>query len=79
MKLPRNLSGTKLIQGLEKIGYVTTRQRGSHVRPTATRNGEHHVTVPLHNPLKIGTLAAILNDVASHLRIERSVLFEDMS
>ncbi|NYE57789.1 putative RNA binding protein YcfA (HicA-like mRNA interferase family) [Carboxydothermus ferrireducens DSM 11255] len=33
-----------------------TRQTGSHIRLTTTLKGEHHVTIPLHDPLKIGTL-----------------------
>jgi len=26
----------------------------------------HHLTIPLHDPLRIGTLAAILAEVAAH-------------
>ena len=29
-------------------------------------NGEHHLTVPAHDPLKPGTLRAILREVAEH-------------
>ena len=39
MKLPRNLSGTDLVKALQKIGYVVTRQKGSHIRLTTNRNG----------------------------------------
>jgi len=35
---------------------------------------EHHVTVPLHDPLKVGTLAAILADVAAHQKMSRDEL-----
>jgi predicted RNA binding protein YcfA (HicA-like mRNA interferase family) len=52
MKLPRDLSGDDLVQALSKVGYVKTRQAGSHVRLTTQQEGEHHVTVPLHTPLK---------------------------
>jgi predicted RNA binding protein YcfA (HicA-like mRNA interferase family) len=44
--------------------YVPTRQTGSHVRLTCESPAQHHVTVPLHDPLRIGTLAAILAAVA---------------
>ncbi len=74
MKLPRNLSGAQLIKALEKLGYQTTRQTGSHVRITSTQPNEHHLTVPLHDPLRIGTLAAILADVAVHHGITRDAL-----
>jgi len=74
MKLPRNLSGAQLIKALEKLGYQTTRQTGSHVRITSPQPKEHHLTVPLHEPLRVGTLAAILADVAVHHGITRDVL-----
>ncbi len=77
-KLPRDLDGGTLIRGLKRVGYVETRQTGSHVRMTTQTGGEHHVTVPLHRPLKIGTLAAILDDTATHLGISRDVLMRRM-
>ena len=64
MKLPRDLSGADVVKGLERIGYVVVRQKGSHIRLTTCRNGEHHITVPNHDTLKVGTLADILHDVA---------------
>jgi hypothetical protein len=38
------------------------------------RVNEHHLTVPLHDPLRIGTLAAILADVAAHHAMTREDL-----
>ncbi len=32
MRLPRDLSGAALIKGLRNLGYMPTRQTGSHVR-----------------------------------------------
>ncbi|HYO62329.1 MAG TPA: type II toxin-antitoxin system HicA family toxin [Pyrinomonadaceae bacterium] len=74
MKLPRDLSGEGLVKALKIVGYSVTRQSGSHLRLTATEGGEHHVTVPRHHPLRVGTLAAILDDVAAHLGISRDEL-----
>lgn len=74
MKLPRNLSGAQLIKALEKLGYQATRQTGSHVRLTSLQPKEHHLTVPLHDPLRIGTLAAILANVAAHHAMTREIL-----
>lgn len=74
MKLPRNLSGAQLIKELEQLGYRPTRQSGSHVRLTNIQPKEHHLTVPLHDPLRIGTLAAILADVAAHHAMTRETL-----
>ncbi|WP_297927569.1 type II toxin-antitoxin system HicA family toxin [Metallibacterium sp.] len=76
MKLPRDLSGPELIKRLGLLGYHVTRQTGSHVRLTSTTLGEHHLTVPRHDPLRIGTLAAVLDAVAAHHRISRDVLLD---
>ena len=56
MKIPRDISGVKLIKLLAVYGYEVTKQTGSHIRLTTQANGEHHVTIPNHNPLKVGTL-----------------------
>jgi len=76
MRLPRDLSGAELIRRLGRLGYAVTRQSGSHVRLTTSENGEHHVTVPNHDPLRVGTLSAILVAVAAHLGIDRDELLK---
>jgi len=74
MKLPRDLSGPELAKSLGALGYELTRQTGRHLRLTTQQQGEHHVTVPNHSPLKIGTLSGILNDVSQHFGISREEL-----
>jgi predicted RNA binding protein YcfA (HicA-like mRNA interferase family) len=76
MRLPRNVSGDDLIAALAKLGYLPTRQRGSHVRLTTDQNGKHDITVPRHDSLRIGTLASILRDVEAHFGITRDDLLE---
>ena len=76
MKLPRDWSGKELAQALTKVGYRFTRQTGSHIRLTCDLPSQHHVTIPAHNPLKVGTMAGILNDVAIHLKIDRDKLIK---
>ena len=72
MRTPRDLSGDRLVRGLRRLGYEQTRQSGSHVRLTRrSDDGDHHVTVPLHSPLRVGTLNAILSDVADHLGVDK--------
>ena len=71
MRLPRDVSGAELAKRLSVFGYQITRQAGSHLRLTTTEGGEHHLTVPRHDPLKLGTLAGILGDVARHFRLEK--------
>lgn len=75
MKLPRNVSGNELIKSLQKIGYIITRQKGSHVRLTCNLpHGEHHITIPFHNPIKIGTLSSIIADIAQAHQVSKSEL-----
>ena len=66
MKLPRDVSGGQLGRALSKLGYVPTRQKGSHLRYATQQGGTHHVTIPNHSPMKTGTLHGILKDVAAH-------------
>jgi hypothetical protein len=44
------------------------------MRLTTQQNGEHHVSVPAHDPLKLGLLAGILDDVAEHFDTTRNDL-----
>jgi predicted RNA binding protein YcfA (HicA-like mRNA interferase family) len=74
MKLPRDVSGAELARKLGSVGYRVTRQAGSHLRLTCDTPSQHHVTIPNHNPLRIGTLSNILGDVAAHLRTSREEL-----
>lgn len=74
MRLPRDLSGKDLATALATLGYQVDHQTGSHLRMMTQVGGEHHVTVPLHNPIKIGTLNSILRDVAEHARLSREDL-----
>ena len=74
MKLPRDVSGDKMIRALEQIGYTRVRQKGRHVRLQYAGPPAHFVTVPLHSPLKTGTLHSILAEVA----LMRSITTESL-
>ena len=78
MKIPRDISGARLIQLLDRFGYESTRQTGSHVRLTTQENGQHHITVPLHDSLKIGTLNSILRSIADHFGLTKDEFLEKM-
>ena len=78
MRLPRDLSGPDLARRLSVLGYEVTRQTGSHMRLTTLEHGEHHITIPRHNPLRVGTLAAVLADVAAHFELSREELVEKL-
>ena len=76
MRLPRDISGHDLARRLATFGYRPTRQSGSHQRLTTEQGGEHHVTIPLHDALRTGTLASVLSDVATHLGMTRDEVAE---
>jgi predicted RNA binding protein YcfA (HicA-like mRNA interferase family) len=77
MRLPRDLSGESLAKALTRLGYARTRQTGSHMRLTTTEGpGEHHVTVPRHGALRLGTLSGIIDDVARHFGLTRDQVLE---
>ena len=69
MKIPRDVSGSDLAKALRALGYERVRQDGSHIRLTTERGSQHHVTIPNHSPIKVGTLTAILKAVALHHKL----------
>jgi predicted RNA binding protein YcfA (HicA-like mRNA interferase family) len=77
-RLPRDLSGDELAKALERFGYEAVRQTGSHLRLTTQAPGEHHVSIPRHANLRVGTLAGILGDVAQHLGVSRDALVDQL-
>jgi len=57
VKLPRDLSGQRVVRALVRLGFVQERRVGSHIR--LARNGLR-VTVPNHPTLAPKTLQSIL-------------------
>jgi predicted RNA binding protein YcfA (HicA-like mRNA interferase family) len=70
------MSGAELVKCLGAVGYRVTRQTSSHIRLTCVKPETHHVTVPNHNPLRVGTFAAIVSDIATHQRLDRDELLK---
>jgi len=59
-KLPR-VSGKETIRALERLGFVQSRQKGSHIiLRKQTKWGSIGCVVPLHSELDVGTLRGIL-------------------
>jgi predicted RNA binding protein YcfA (HicA-like mRNA interferase family) len=71
MRLPRDINAIELIKLLKIFGYQATRQKESHIRITTIENGEHHITIPNRNPIKLGTLSSIVSEVASHFKLSK--------
>jgi predicted RNA binding protein YcfA (HicA-like mRNA interferase family) len=59
-KLPV-VSGSECIKALEKIGFVVSRQRGSHIS-LVRQNPSTQLTVPNHKTIAKGTLRTIIRD-----------------
>ena len=53
-----------------------TRQTVSRMRLATQNQGEHHITIPRHDALRVGTVAAILAEVADHFGLSREALVE---
>lgn len=79
MRLPRGLSGDNLAKRLSRLGYEQTRQTGGHLRLTrSSKDEEHHITIPRHKALRVGTLNSILMDVATHLNLKKEDLLRQL-
>ncbi len=62
-----------------KYSYNLTRQRGSHMRLVSTIMGyEHYVSVPRHNPVRVGTLEEIIGQVSVYLEIGQDELMREL-
>ena len=78
-KIPRDISGRKLVKLLKKYKYEVTRETASHIRLISNfKEREHKITIPDHNPIKIGTLNNILNDLTDYLKINKKILIEEL-
>lgn len=78
-KIPRDISGADLVKLLGKAyAYMQTRQTGSHIRLSTQLNGEHHITIPNHAPIKLGTLSSILFDVAVHQNKTKQQVIDEL-
>ncbi len=78
MRIPRDISGDELIKRLRPFDYTVTRQTGSHIRLTTEMNGMHRITIPNHNPLRIGTISSILAEISNHLSIPKEQLVKKL-
>ena len=79
MKLPRDLSGARLMHALcHDWDYHQVHQEGSHVILQTETPGHQRLSVPNHDPLRVGTLNAILRAVATHKGVDRQALLDSL-
>jgi len=68
VKLPRDVSGPEAVKALRRLGFMVTRQDGSHIRLS---KGGLHVTVPNHRTLLPKTLQSVLRQ--ANITVEKFV------
>jgi predicted RNA binding protein YcfA (HicA-like mRNA interferase family) len=79
MRLPRDLSGQALVKHLSKYwGYQQVHQVGSHIILQTQLPSPHRIAVPAHNPLRIGTLNAIVATIAEHKGVAKEKVLKDI-
>jgi len=77
MKLPRDLSGEKMVKHLcRHWEYRQVHQVGSHVILETNSPGHQRIAVPEHHPLRVGTLNAILAAVAGHKGVTKEEILK---
>ncbi len=59
-KLPRGMSGREVVKALQRAGFYTRRQKGSHI-VLRRDNPFAQVVVPDHKSVDTGTLSSILD------------------
>jgi predicted RNA binding protein YcfA (HicA-like mRNA interferase family) len=57
LKLPRDVNGADAVQALRRLGFEKRRQTGSHA---IMRKEGRTVVVPMHRPIKPGTLRGLI-------------------
>jgi len=71
VKLPRDVSGAEAARALQRLGFSTQRQTGSHL---ILRRDHRTVVVSQHKPLKSGALKGMFEQA----RIELEVFAAEM-
>ena len=69
------ISGRQAVAALQRLGYESVRQKGSHIRMRHPLGGARApLTVPDHKELKPGTLRAIIRDAGLNVDEFRELL-----
>ena len=77
MKVPRDLSGAQLVKVLcRDWNFRVVHQEGSHIILQTDTPAHQRLSVPNHNPLRVGTLNGIVRVVSVHKGVERQQLLD---
>ncbi len=79
MKIPRDLSGAQLVKFLcRDWGYRVVHQEGSHIILQTEEPSHQRLSVPNHNPVRVGTLNSIIRAVSLHKGVARQELLDTL-
>ncbi|MGO8766705.1 MAG: type II toxin-antitoxin system HicA family toxin [Limisphaerales bacterium] len=79
MKIPRDLSGAQLVKVLcRDWGYRVVDQEGSHIILQTDAPTHQRLSIPNHNPIRVGTLNSIVRCVSVHKGMERQQLLDTL-
>jgi predicted RNA binding protein YcfA (HicA-like mRNA interferase family) len=79
MKIPRDLSGAQLVKVLcRDWDYRVIHQEGSHIILQIDAPSHQRLSVPNHNPLRVGTLNGIVRAVSAHKGVQRQQLLDTL-
>jgi predicted RNA binding protein YcfA (HicA-like mRNA interferase family) len=76
MPKAKQFSGKEIVKIFESHGFIVKRIVGSHVRMTFSQDGSSfHITIPLHDNIKKGTLHGIIKDFELCLGKDKASIF----
>jgi predicted RNA binding protein YcfA (HicA-like mRNA interferase family) len=79
MKIPRNLKGSHLAEVLcRSWDYTIVHQQGSHIILETQIPKNHRISIPNHNPLRVGTLNSILRAVSFHKQVSKQEILDTL-
>ena len=79
MKIPRDVSGLQLADVLcRRWRYTKVHQAGSHMILETSDPAKQRISIPDHNPLRLGTLGSILRTVAQHKGVPRDAIIASL-
>ena len=69
----KRLSGKEVISILNKFGFTSHSQKGSHVKlkRISTAGAKQTLTVPIHDKLDLGTLRVIIRQASRYIPEEQ--------
>ncbi|AFZ49053.1 type II toxin-antitoxin system HicA family toxin [Dactylococcopsis salina] len=79
MKIPRDLKGSDFARVLcRQWDYKVVHQQGSHIILDTEIPSHQRISIPNHNPLRLGTLNSILRAVSRHKGVAKAEIINTL-